>query len=812
MLFRVRSDCCGRDNVRKRLKEPAFARIHPARKRRLAWTWFKGLLAGISVLSGCLWANHLAAVSKSETARRHWAFQRLAPVGIPALKNPSRAHTVIDRFILAKLEEHGLEPAAAADKRTLIRRVSYDLSGLPPVPAEVEELVNDPAPDALDKFVERRLRSPQFGECWGRHWLDWAGYVDVLGGDNDAGIVKLGEGKWRYRDYVIGCLNEDRPFDRFIREQLAGDEMVDWRNAEKFNSDLIELLTATTFLRSAVDDTDENELNTPDVRHGVLQRTAEVVANSLLGLTLNCAKCHDHKYDPISQAEYYRFTAYFTPAFNPERWLQPKDRALADVANKPKEAIERHNKTIEEAVQALTARREQIEAPMRTRLLDGKLAALPEEIRADARAAIQTAADKRTEVQKYLANKFEKSLTPKPEEIRAALGEQNNATVAFFEQEIARLNGTRKNWGTIQAVYDVGSPPATHVLQRGNYLAPGQEVQPGFLSALCEISDTNSPASAKPGATREPCGSTSGRRLALAHWLTDTNSPAADLLARVIMNRVWQELFGAGIVETSDNFGLAGARPTHPELLDWLAEEFQRQGWRLKPMLKLIMTSATYRQSSATPQTPGAARAMKIDPANQLLWRQRLRRLDSEKIRDALLAVGGKLDRAMGGPPVALENRPDGLVVVREKDALTPTSKWRRSIYLLARRNYQLSLLSTFDQPMMALNCTRRTPSAVVLQSLTMLNDAFVLEQAGFLAARIAEEKPGVEDQQIQRAFALALSRKPDAEELGWCRDFIARQTERHQSGSSAAPEAGQQALMNLCHMLMNSSEFLYVR
>jgi hypothetical protein len=449
---------------------------------------------------------------------------------------------------------------------------------------------------------------------------------------------------------------------------------------------------------------------------------------------------------------------------------------------------------------------------VRARFLEEGLAKLPEQIRADTKAAIQTAADKRTEVQKYLARRFEKDISPKREEIQSALSEPNNATIAFLEQEIARLNSKRQNWGTIQAVYDVGLPPATHLLRQGNHLSPGEEVQAGFFSALSDTSDANSRASADQLSSLEPCGSSSGRRLALAHRLTDTNSPAAALLARVIINRVWQQLFAVGIVETSDNLGKAGTRPTHPELLDWLAGEFIRQGWRLKPMLKLIMNSATYRQPSTAPDTLEVARAMKVDPANQLLWRQRLRRLDAEMVRDSLLAVGGTLDRALGGPPVPLENRPDGLVLVRQKDNASPTSKWRRSVYMLARRNYQLSLLDTFDQPMMALNCTRRSPSAVVLQSLTMLNDAFVLEQAGSLAARVADKIPGEEvKNQIQLAFGLALSRPPDPEELEWCNNFIERQAVRHQSGTIDLPEARQRALANLCHMLMNSSEFLYL-
>jgi len=267
-----------------------------------------------------------------------------------------------------------------------------------------------------------------------------------------------------------------------------------------------------------------------------------------------------------------------------------------------------------------------------------------------------------------------------------------------------------------------------------------------------------------------------------------------------------------GIVETSDNFGVSGARPTDPELLDWLAAEFMRQGWRLKPMLKLIMSSAVYQQRSTTTDTPAVARAMQIDPGNQFLWRQRLRRLDAEIVRDTLLAVSGKLDPTASGPPVPIESRPDGLVAVKEKDCSTPTSKWRRSIYLLARRNYQLSLLSAFDLPTMPLNCTRRTPSAVVSQSLTMLNDAFVLEQADFFAQRVVREAASSEPQhQIERAFAIAFSRQPEAEELNWCVELMDRQAHRQNDSSAGSSDTRQKALANLCHTLLNSSEFLYV-
>jgi hypothetical protein len=747
-----------------------------------------------------------ASNSKEQTA--HWAFQPLRKLSLPEIKNRDWPRTVIDRFIIAKLEGQRIEPTALAEKHALIRRATFDLTGLPPAQDDVEEFVSDSSPEAFDRVLNRLLDSPHFGECWGRHWLDWAGYVDVLGGDNDAGTVKLGAGKWRYRDYVIDCFNHDRPFDRFIREQLAGDEMVDWRKAEKFTPEIVELLTASTFLRSAADDTDENELNTLDIRHGVLQRTMEVVANNLLALTVNCAKCHDHKYDPIPQRDYYQFEAFFTPAFNPDTWLQPKDRALADLSNRDKEEIDRHNKAVDETVSALKKRRDEIESAAKEKLFEEKLTKLPEAIREDTKIAVCTPAEKRTEVQKYLTRKFEKEIIPKPEEIAAALGAQGKATVALFDDQIKELNGKRKTWGMIQAVYDSGAPPPTHLLKRGNYLTPGEEVQPVFLSALRERTSLNG---LKSGSL-QPCGATTGRRLALANWLTDTNSTASALMARVIMNRVWQQLFGVAIVETSDNFGLAGARPTHPELLDWLASEYIRQGWRLKPMLRLMMRSAVYQQSSATPETAAIAEAARADPENRLLWHQRLRRLDSEAVRDALLAVSGKLDGTMKGPPVPTENRPDGMVVVNEKQCSSPTSKWRRSIYLLARRNYQLSLLSTFDQPTMAQNCTRRSPSAVVLQSLMMLNDSFVIEHANFVAERVRGQSGEMNcEKEVKRAFKLVLSRPPDSEEIEWCVDFIQRQTKHHQSTNIDGKTAQQKALANLCHMLLNSSEFLYL-
>ena len=742
---------------------------------------------------------------------KHWAFEPLQPGPVPLVKDTLAARGPVDRFILAKLEEKNLQLAGPATRVALVRRLTLDLIGLPPTADEIEEFVTDDRPDAGARLVERLLAPAHFGECWGRHWLDWSGYVDVLGGDNDAGTIKLGQGKWRYRDYVVRALAEDKPFDEFLREQIAGDEMIDWRGAAEWTPAMVDLLTATTFLRSTADDTDESELNTTDIRYGVLQRTAEAVVNNLLALTWQCAKCHDHKYDPIPQRDYYRFLAYFTPAFNPDAWLQPTNRALPDVGAAAREVMLRHNRSVDESVHALQERRAALEEPARLRLLNDNLAKLPEEIREDTRRALRTPASKRDSVQSYLAAKFEKSVAPGPAQVQAALSEPQRAALAAMADESKRLEATRQQWGVLQAVYDVGPPPATRLLKRGDYLAPGEEVQPGIPSALMP----SSAASASGATAPEPCGATSGRRLALARWLTDPQSLGGQLVARVLVNRVWQQLFGVGLVETSDNFGLAGARPSHPELLDYLAADFIRNGWRLKPLLRQLLASAVYQQSSSPPASSSVARARELDPDDTLLWRQRLRRLEAEAVRDSLLAVSGQLDRTVGGPPVPIESRPDGLVVLKNNNKTgPPEGRGRRSLYLLARRNYQFSLLSTFDQPAMPVSCARRISSAVVAQSLTMLNDDFVRDSTRSLAARVAGLSPGLSSEPepaIRRAFQFALGRLPDPEESAWCVEHFRRQQERCEQAGDAPADARQQALRNLCHTLLNSSEFLYL-
>jgi hypothetical protein len=730
--------------------------------------------------------------------RQFWAFRPPQRPAVPRVTS-ARARTDVDAFLLAPLAERGLTFSADADRYALIRRATFDLTGLPPTPEEITAFVEDRRADAYERLIDRLLASPHFGEHWGRHWLDAAGYSDIHGCDNDAARLKIGVGMWRYRDYAIRSFNADKAFDRFLTEQIAGDELMD-RSAKHYTAEMKELLIATGFLRVASDDTDENELNTLDIRHGVLDRTVETLASNLLGITLNCAKCHDHKFDPIPQEDYYRLTALLAPAFNPDRWVQPQQRQLGDLAPAEKAELTR---------QAAGCRKDvaDLARPHETKLFADRLAQVPAELRDDVKAAVQTPAAKRNEVQKYLAGKYEARLTIRPEDALPVMNEAERNRAQTALKRLHELEGVLKGEGTIQAVYDVGAPTPTRLLKRGDYLRPGAEVSPGYLRVLCRSRDE---AVAK---VTPPRGETSGRRLALVRWLTTPNTPAAGLVARVQVNRVWQRLFGTGIVPTTENLGPSGMRPTHPELLDWLASDFIRNGWHFKPLLKQLMTSTAYRQASAVadskPSNPPSAtrNPQSEDPDNKLLWRMRLRRLDAENVRDALLTVSGKLDRELGGAPLPLLNRPDGLVVVDDKQ-VRPSASNRRSVYILARRNYHLSLLNIFDQPVMSTNCTCRESSAVVGQSLTMLNDTFVLEQARHLAERVGAGSP---QDQIGRACRIALTRQPRPDEVTLCSEFLQKQAARYQASKVPAEQAARLALEQLCHALLNTSEFLYV-
>ena len=478
----------------------------------------------------------------SEEDRQYWAFQKLARPKVPKVRRKSRVRTPIDAFVLAKLEEKGLGFSAEAGKRALIRRAYFDLIGLPPSPEEIDEFLAEPSKEAYGQLLDRLLNSPHFGERWGRHWLDQGGYSDSRGMDNDAAIITNAEGKWRYRDYVVRAFNEDKPFDRFVTEQLAGDELVDWRSAEEFTPETRELLIATSFLRSAPDRTDLRELNTADQRYGIAHLTLGNVSSSILGLTVGCAKCHSHKYDPIPHTDYYQLLSIFTPAFNPQSWVQPEERQLPDVSEAEKKEIERHNEEIDKQAEPFTKPLADLRRPYEERLLEEKLVAIPDPLRDDARVAVQTHQDKRTALQKYLFAKLGKMLEVSEEEVDAALekSEEDKARASELQRQIDPYDAQRKEYGTIQAVYDVGPPSPAYLLRRGEFQNPGRQVEPGFLSVLTE--DAQDLGFEISGAQ----GKTSGRRLAFAKWLTEENTPAASLVARVVASRLWQHLLGRG--------------------------------------------------------------------------------------------------------------------------------------------------------------------------------------------------------------------------------------------------------------------------
>jgi hypothetical protein len=766
--------------------------------------WIDGGAAA-GYLGGPLTAEESPPIANSD--RQWWAFQKPVSHPLPAVPDVGRQQTPVDAFLLEKLAARGLGYSPAAEPTALVRRLFLDLTGLPPAPAEVQSFVADCAPDAFERLVDRLLASPHYGERWGRHWLDAAGYVDAIGTDNDATIIEERERIWKYRDYVIRAFNQDTPFDRFLVEQLAGDELVDWRSAEEFTPEIKELLVATGFLRQAADVTYAPELNTADIRHQVVFDTVQIFSTGVLGLTVQCAQCHTHKFDPLGHADYYRLAAFFAPAYDPQNWKHSKERFLADVSPRRQQAIDAHNADVDRQVADLHQQIAALREPFRLKVFETKLAALPEAVRADTKAAIETPADKRSEVQKYLADKLGPLVFVAGGEVDAALDDAARQQTVERNARVQSVSSSKQSYDKIQAMWDLAGPPRTYLLRRGDFQTPGPEVEAGVPAVLDDPAD--------PFVLPKPVAgaSTSGYRTALAHWLVRPDHP---LTARVFVNRMWQQHFGRGIVATPDNFGVSGASPSHPELLDWLAVEFATRGWSIKRLQRHLVESSAYRQSSEiSPDAAGAAVsavAQAADPENLLLWRMPLRRLEAESVRDSILAVSGALDASQGGPPVPLKANPDGSVEVDAAKQATPTSRFRRSLYIFSRRNYHLSELNLFDQPVVAHNCTRRMPTAVVLQSLAMLNSPFATEQSELFAQRVAREAGEDDARRIELAFQLALGRAPDGEEKSAARELLASQLARFQAQANTTPdEARSRALAGLCQMLLNSNEFLYV-
>lgn len=929
-------------------------------------------------LFGCVFSTWAAAAEQKAVlaktaalrAESHWAFQTLHRPLLPAARGQNRIDPV-NHWIGRKLAEARLTASPTAGRSTLIRRVAFALTGLPPTPEEIAAYTSDSRPGAYMQMVERYLASPRYGERWGKHWLDAAGYADSNGyfnADTDRPLA------YRYRDYVIRSLNRDQPFDQFVREQLAGDELSGWKPGQPASPQIIELLEATHFLRNGQDGSGESDGNPDEVRtdrYYALESTMQIIGSSLLGLTMQCAKCHDHKFEPLRQRDYYAFQAFLYPAFNIEKWVAPKDRVTHAHLPGELEAWTAKETQVETELAALKtefntwlaknrpagrvlfADRFDLLEPLATRWsntapgddapagsppvaigsgqapgalvqngalqiiesggpgnrwlstrksfdwrpartgewiqvtfdlvalqLDGK--GKPAErvgyylalhdfngnspitggnILIDGNPSGPTTLDvdypgtnsnrrgnltpthykagnnygvrvTRKNADKFTVEHLVDGVTdggsltlaaadlppggfgfeyccgrsfivdnvsveaaqPDDEEwstrntaFQKALAERKQS-LATRSKELEAQRSPKP--GRIAWVSDLGTePPDVHLLLRGDHKARGEVVAPAFPAFLqagtAKVTLTNT-------------ATTTGRRLAWANWLTAPGSPQAALLARVTVNRVWQQHFGTGLAATPDNLGLSGARPSHPELLEWLATEFVESGWSLKSLHRLILQSGTYRQSSA-PQPDALAR----DPSNQLLWRFPIRRLDAESIRDAMLATSGKLAAKTSGPYVPTPRAAVGEIIVDE----SKPEAFARSVFLQQRRTQVNSFLGTFDAPSIVFNCTRRAETTMPLQALSQLNSDFAVKRGADLAQRLLNEAGPDATTVVQRGFLLTLGRRPDAAEQAAALRFFAQQCEVY----ADKPDATQRAWADFGQSLFGLNEFLYV-
>jgi Protein of unknown function (DUF1549)/Protein of unknown function (DUF1553)/Planctomycete cytochrome C len=761
----------------------------------------------------------------TDEQRNYWAFRRPSRPQIPKVKNRSWVRTPIDSFILAKLEEKGLQPSPRADNRTLIRRVTFDLTGAPPTPEEINAFLADRSPQAYERVVKRLLASPRYGERWAQHWLDVVRFGETNGFELDAER----EQAWRYRDYVVKSLNDDKPYDRFITEQIAGDEL---------DPNSFEMRVATGFLRAGPQHVVAGNQDLAVNRQEWLTEVMFGVGNGIMGLTVGCARCHDHKFDPIPQADFYRLQAFFASSDNYDFKRPTKEQEQVYSA-----AVKAHKEKLKPILDQIAA----IEKPYKEKLTAEKRAKL-EPLFADALAKeekLRSGEEKRLakEAQSMLEIKWNElvaTLSPEDREKRAALRRQMHDIDLYAPDPLPKA----------LAVADTLNPtPSINILKGGDPHRVGDEAPPRFPSVML-------PKDAPPEAEIEPVKigefKSTGRRLALARWLTRPDNP---MTARVMVNRLWHYHFGRGVVATPNDFGRNGQQPTHPELLDWLAVEFMNptrraeeresgraadkgnpqsairnphsSGWSLKRMHELIVLSNAYQQSSAIDDAKA-----KIDPDNKLLWRMKRQRLDAEEIRDAVLAVSGELTEQLGGPSIKVPLEPevyDTIFTEYEPDNLWPVhpdprQHTRRSLYLVRKRNVRLPLLVAFDAPDLMGVCGARQVSVHALQSLTLMNSEFMLRQSRALAGRLFKGAGGDERAMISRLYELTLARNPRLDELRLTQNFLKGQAavirDRIARGEMVSKlrdlpkgvdEAMAAAWVDLCLATMNLNEFVYL-
>ncbi len=693
--------------------------------------------------------------------KQFWSFQKLAIVKPPGVKNRAWVRNAIDAFVLKKLEANQLAPAAPAEPRVLLRRVYLDLTGLPPSPEEVEAFAKNPTEAAYQKVIEKLLASPHYGERWGRHWLDLARYADSGGYEFDVDRPNA----WRYRDYVIKAFNDDKPYDQFIREQLANDQL---------NPNSVEAIIPTGFCRNGptVDNADNEE-----TRMDELDDMVTTTSSVFLGLTVGCARCHDHKYDPIPQRDYYRMQAVFFP-------FQKADKPFAEQTEIDASKI--RNKEIDGQIKPFRDKIAAIEKPVREKLLAEKVEFHVRLTESSTGFGEKT----REQYREETAKRFARDVELQPEEIDALLTAEQLQARKELQSEISKINRSRpKPLPAVMGVTDKKNPGKAYLLKRGDWRTKGEEVQPGFPAVLAGGTDIAS----------------DNRRQQLAEWIARAENP---LTARVAVNRIWQYHFGKGIVKTPSDFGATGDRPSHPELLDWLANEFIKRGWSWKAMHRLIVTSNTYRQASRFDKRVAAK-----DAENRLLWRMNPHRLEAEALRDSILTISNKLNPTMGGPGIYPRIDPDVVNTGSRPrwplDAQDNQETWRRSVYIYVKRSVLLPLIEVFDCPVTTVSQPVRAASTVSPQALALMNNEFVLQQAGFFAERVNREAGAELGAQIARAFQIALNRLPTQKERQWSEAFIKSQTEGYTKRGDEKPQ--EVAMRDFCHALINLNEFLYV-
>jgi len=753
----------------------------------------------VMILGGLAVAFALCAAEQDQftaAQRNFWSLQPVKKSPVPTVRDQAWVKTPIDAFVLAKLEESGLKPNPAADRITLLRRATIDMTGLPPTQEEIDQFVNDKSANAWDKVVDRLLASPAYGERWARHWLDVARYADSNGFKADETRPNI----WRYRDYVINAFNNDKPYDRFVKEQVAGDEL--------YPGDP-EALAAMGFNRNWIDESNAAALYTR--RQETLDDMTTVTGVAFMGMTYGCARCHNHKFDPILQKDYYRLQAFFANTSFGDGPLPDKDPAL-------RKKHDEQQALYNEKTKDIRAEMAKILEPLRTaRLVSGS-----KTFEQDVQAAILMDPAKRDPLQAMMYQTAEPRVTfdeePDARTLRSLKGDDGKR-YADLKKQLAEFDSLKPApLPQGQYMIDISATaPKTFILKGGNFDLKGDEVQPGFLSIL-------DPTDAK---ITPPAGlNSTGRRSALANWLTDPKNP---LPARVMVNRMWSYHFGRGIVATPGDFGRMGSRPTHPELLDYLAATFVESGWSMKKMHRMILLSNTYQQSSDF-----RAAAAETDSDDKLLWRYPRHRLEAEAIRDSMLSVSGLLNPQMGGPgvfpPVPAGTLSDLSATAAaggwktEKD---PAQNNRRSVYIFVRRNLRYPMLQEFDSANTFESCDYRKPTVTPSQSLDLLNNDLVLDWARSFAGRVLNDSGLSADAQVQRAFKLAYGRAPTAEEQKIASDFLAKQIpimgQRLLSADKNKPPmptnmppgifdpARAAAMVDLSQMLLDSNEFLYI-